>query len=80
MESLESGWKGDEVLKRWACRICNTKFGISNEKRSKEENYICPDCAGKIRKGMLVMPRVFGRKSKQRAKRKALKVGKQLSA
>lgn len=62
----------------WDCSICKKNWNVDLEQPGIEENYICPHCASKIRDRTLV--RVFGKKTRRKEKRKALKVGKQLSA
>lgn len=40
----------------------------------KEDNYICYSCVNKT----IAVPQIFGRKTRRKAKRKALKAGKQI--
>lgn len=60
----------------WKCSKCGLKWNVDTEQPGSEKNYICPHCQFKMRNEV----KIFGKKTRRKAKRKALRAGKQLSA
>lgn len=56
----------------WKCSICHRETGVSILKKGSEDTYICYDC----KRSYNEEPKIFGKKTRRKAKRKAQQVGR----